>query len=203
LLSQRIAARVGLSPRFTLARYGRLVRGTGALVLLLVLLRALVAGRDAAFSIAVLALLAAVLAVTGVLQNAVAGLYVQYRLHLREGDRVRAGNGLLLEGELRKLSWDHVTLRAPDGVVHHVPNRAFLQGSVQVLAPHGAVPLNLRLPLLEAEDLPRLRDTVALLPYRVPGTPVRLEPDGTHVLVRCFLWSDAARDAAEKLLRKR
>jgi len=201
LLLQPIASRIGLSQRFTLARYGRFVRDAGGAVLVLVLVRTLIGGLEPAWAISVIALLIGALAVTGVLQNAVAGLYVQYRLHLREGDRVRVGADRELEGELHALAWDHVTLRSADAVLHHVPNRVFLQGAVEVLAPRGAVPLSVRLPARSAEELARLRDTVALLPYRLPGTPVHIEPDGESVLVRCYLWSEAARAAAEELLR--
>lgn len=194
----RTTWRFGFDSRRLLARYGRLTRTAGAFGLLMLVARWAVSGLSPMSTAVVAVLMLAALSVTGALQDAIGGAYAQFRLRLREGDRVRVGEH---EGELRSLHWDHVSLRTSEGTSIYLANRVLLRDSVEVQAIRNAVPLTLELRGLRPSELTLARDSVAVLPYRVPGTPMSVSASPDALRIQCFVWSDDARTAAEHHLR--
>jgi len=187
--------RFGFDPRRALGYRGRAVRSLGFALLLLLaggwLLQSL------PLAVGVVALLAVVFlfAVTGTLQDALGGAYGQFRLRLREGDRLKVAG---YEGEVRTLHWEHLALRTPSGEAVHLPNRVLLREPVTVQATRSAEPLTTRVPVErpDAVDLGRLRDALSLSPYRASGTPLGVAQVEGGIEVRFYLWSREARELA-------
>lgn len=194
LLTQRFRVRVGFDGGWALGRYGRLARSAGGAGLCLVLLHGVGSRLSTPWALGLLAAVLITLVISGVLQNAVAGLQVQLRLQLHEGDRIRVG---ALAGELLSLHWDHVQLIGDDGETHYVPNHALTREPVQVQALRHAVPLELRVAGAADTDPASARLTVALSPYRIPGTPIRVEREADALVIHCMTWSRDARRAAQ------
>jgi hypothetical protein len=196
----RASFRFGFDPQRSLVRWGRIARTLGAFVLVLLLARWGLGVLAPAVAAVLLLCVLFVLAVTGTLQDIAGGLHGQLRLRLREGDRVRVGR---FEGELRSVHWERISLRQADGASIYLQNRVLLREPVEVYALRGAIPLCVTLAVDGAEpvDVEQLRNTAAVMPYRLPGTLLEVSPADGAVQVRCYVWSEDAARAATRLLQ--
>ncbi|QDG50720.1 mechanosensitive ion channel [Persicimonas caeni] len=68
------------------------------------------------------------------LRNVAAGLAVAFESHFHVGDMVRFGN---VEGEVVNLGTRAVTMRAPDGTLHQIPNESLTRDAVTHLEADG------------------------------------------------------------------
>jgi hypothetical protein len=132
-------------------------------------------------------------------RHAAGSLHAQFRLQLGEGDRVRVGT---LSGEIRRIAWDHLRLRAENGEGILLPGRALLSEPVEVQALRDAVVLDALLATpLGPEAITRLRDAVSVCPYRVPATPMSSQHEPGGVRVSLYVWSPQAVAPARELLQ--
>lgn len=199
---RRLAVRLGWDGDRTLSRLERTVQWGVVLIAVGVVLRRLFAPLPT-WSPTVLGLLAiaAWLLSTGTLSDILGGLAAQFRNGLRVGDHVDIGG---LSGQVREIHWSHVQLRSAGGKMVSVPGRRFLSETVKVAPLRGSQPITVRVPLrrpMRDAELDGLRMRLLFMPYRIPGSPLRMEPDGSTLTVTCALWQQRALAPAESFVR--
>jgi len=194
-----LGLRFGIGAGRSVTRWAVVLRTIGWVLLLFCAVGWAAERLTATASLLLIACLFGLLTVTGTLRDLAGTLFAQLRLRLSEGDRIRIGDA---EGEIRRMHWDHLSLRALDGQSVLVPGRALLSGVIRVQPLRDAILLERTIrTALSADALAQLADAITVCPYRVPETPmsVRLVDDG--ICFSLYVWSQQAASAAEPQLR--
>lgn len=200
----RLGGRLGLDTASTLRFQIRAVQWTGGLILLGLIVHWLLSPLPG--WVAPLLLFGALwllLHATGLLGDLFGGLMIQFRFRVREGDYVTIGHR---EGEVLGIHALQLRIRTEGGSVY-IPNRHFLREPVDVARIRHAYPFHYTMSLprpLQEEDFRVLRERVVFLPYRVPGSPLRVRGagGGQRLEVTCHLWDLRASELAEGMLRR-
>lgn len=166
---------------------------------ILVVLRAAFRIAPAATGALALAGALAVVLLSGLVPNWVAGVDMLLRRRIRVGDRVRVGD---LEGVVRALGSGHLRLQNTEGATLVIPNRVFSESPVVIERARNSVPVRVRLTLEKPADLRLLeafRHVATLSPYRAPRSPLdvtRVPEDERQVSVEIQTWSASAQHDA-------
>lgn len=189
--------RLGIDRGQSAARLSGLLKLLGWLVGIFVLLRGLSAPFSASATLLLLASAFVTLALTGVLRDLAGSLYAQFRLRLGEGDQVAFGD---TEAQIRRIHWDHLSLRTADGKALLLPGRQVFDQPLHVQPLRQAELLELRFAgNLPVAAIDRVRDAAAVSPYRIGDTPLGIDVGADGVVVTLYTWS---REGHGPLLRQ-
>jgi hypothetical protein len=196
----RLGSRFAMGGGYRLTRWAVVLRTLAWALLFFCALGWIAAHTAPVVGLVLIAGLLGLLTVTGAVRDVAGTLFAQVRLRLGEGDRVRIGDA---QGEIRRMHWDHLSLRALDGQSVLVPGRALLTEVIRVQPLREAILLERTVrATLSADGMARLLDAVAVCPYRVADTPMSVVPLGDGVCVSLYVWSQEAGSAAERQLRQ-
>ena len=137
---------------------------------------------------------------TGTLSDVVGGLLAQFRFALREGDQLTIG---AIRGEVSHVHVARVRLRRSDGEEIIVPGRRFLVDLVEIGPLRRATPVTVTIEMtrsLQESEIAYLREQVALIPYRVPQSPLRITHKGDQLEITCHVWQQQATSHVERAI---
>ena len=193
--------RLGLGTRRTLSRVISFSQWGVGLLTLGWSLRVLLASLPTSMlSLVVIAAGLLALLATGTLSDIVGGLLAQFRFGLREGDQLTIG---AMRGEVSQLDFARVHLRQVNGQELIIPGRRFLNDLVEIGPLRHATPVTVRASMariLQDGEVAHLREQLALLPYRVPQSPLRVMVDGQDLEIICHVWQQQSISHVEKAI---
>lgn len=212
VLAATLAVRRGLTVAVRVAwRLGwdadrRLARVRSYLEISLLVVAALVLGREVFRQIPLLSMLVlvfgalvAALALPGGLQDLAAGVSLAGRNRFLEGDQIEVAG---FSGTVRHIGLLRSMLRLPDGRTLWLPNREIVRSAVQVGREQQALPVTVPLPASarDPEQRERLRQIAHLSPFRRAGSRPAVLRDGDRWVLAFQTWCTRRPDVAARAL---
>ncbi|MCA9618179.1 MAG: mechanosensitive ion channel [Myxococcales bacterium] len=152
-------------------------------------------------SLVVLALALLAIANLDRVRSMLVGVMPRWRDRVKVGDRLTVGETV---GVVRRFGIFSLDLETADGENVHLPNHMLASLPLSVKRARDAIVVRVTIERAGHDEvsLELLRRVAILSPYRAPGSPVEVTPEGSGAVIAIQAWSrQATKEAAHQLRR--